>query len=85
MAVNDKIDDDIREEQSGFEMIDTILDKLNEVADVSTGFTSSVSGDSVSKVSFDLSKDKSTYSLDVTVTIVTGKSTTTKTGSIALK
>ncbi len=85
MAVNDKIEDDIREEQSGFEMIDTILDKLNEVADVSTGFTSSVSGDAVSKVSFDLSKDKTNYALDVTVTIITGKSTTTKTGSIALK
>ena len=85
MAVNDKIEDTVREEQEGFEIIDTILDKLNEVTDVSTSFTSSVSGSELTKVSFNITSLKGSFTLEIAASIKDSKGTVTKTGSIALK
>lgn len=69
MAVNDKIADTTREEKSGFELMDTILDKLNEVAESSGSYSSSVSNTTITNLDFALSLSRGTYTLRATVTM----------------
>tara|TARA_R110002110_G_scaffold152756_1_gene345702 strand:+ start:1487 stop:1750 length:264 start_codon:yes stop_codon:yes gene_type:complete len=69
MAVNDRIDNDIREEQEGFEMIDTILDKLNEVSESSSTYSSSVTNNTITNLDFGLSVSRGVYTIRATATI----------------
>jgi len=88
MAVNEKITDSKREEKVGFEMVDEILDKLNEVVGVTTDFSSSVSGETLSKIGFNLVKDSKTgaYSIQISVNVTDSKgATSSKKVTLGLK
>lgn len=69
MATNDKIADTAREEQQGFEMVDTILDKLNEVAESSSTYSSSVTNNTITNLDFGLSVHRGVYTIRATATI----------------
>ena len=69
MATNDKITDTAREEQHGFEMIDTILDKLNEVAESSSTYSSSITNTTITNLDFGLSVSRGVYKIRATATI----------------
>ena len=84
MATNDKIADSAREEKQGFEMIDTILDKLNEVAESSSTYSSSVSNTTITNVNFGLSLSRGTYTLRATVTMYDSARDTTQTKYVDL-
>lgn len=69
MATNDKIADSAREEQHGFEMIDTILDKINEVAESSSTYSSSITNTTITNLDFGLSVSRGVYKIRATATI----------------
>ena len=85
MAVNDKIADSVREEKSGYEMLDQILDKVNEVAESSSTYSSSVSNMSITNINFGLSESRGVYTLGITVSIYDSVRDNTQTKYVGLR
>ena len=84
MATNDKIADSAREEQHGFEMIDTILDKINAVAESSSTYSSSITNTTITNLDFGLSVSRGVYKIRATATITDSVKGTSQTKYVDL-